>query len=696
MHGTRSTIKKMMLWSLVLVYTAIVYLTLPYGPIIREKIYKSFPPKILESYPLKYQSTQIKEKEKILFSAEGKFGLGIYQLSGHDTINERSRVTAHDAISGFVESRNILYLIDGNAGITIIDAHDPSSPKTLSYIPFEDIVYDVAVKDQYLIAAVGREGLAIIDVSEKETPNVITSVTIPGACKKVVLHGDIMIAASDSAVLHFFDSADMSAPQFVNSMRLPAIVTSLIVEENLLYLACADYGITIVDIADLHPCQEIGTLRLTTTIPRMRYRNGYLLAAGSEAGLMLIDVNKPQQPNIQRVFPTGSAVTDLYQRFYFAYIADNSPKVYYVDIDAGRNVVVYFVTVFLIIVFIASAIYLIRTHQRHHLLNYLALIIIAAIYGYFLRGMIEIPIEAIHFLEYGFLGILVFIALKQHIENALVFFIGACLITLIGTGDEFIQWLLPNRNWDFRDIGFNALSGGLVQLGIWLGIAPQSVKQKITLRSIQVLRRFLIGTALVFALLLSMTPQFNNKLAQQFSFLKFLDNPTPLSEYGYKVFHPEIGGFFSRFEESQLLEYDQKQGQKVADILNEHYRTSYALFINKFTPGNAPFIHEMRVHIFRRDRYYHDRRMFVAYKENLILEHFFGNSLKGSLYKWNDDQMQQCRQQPGDKINEFYVSPVSENIITSFRVRTVWILFFLFSSILFISEELLRRQWRSN
>ena len=98
------------------VYTAIVYLTLPYGPIIREKIYKSFPPKILETYPIKYPSSQIKEKRGFLFSAEGKQGLGIYDISRPDTMNEVSRVIAGDSVSNFYESRKIFYLVDGAEG----------------------------------------------------------------------------------------------------------------------------------------------------------------------------------------------------------------------------------------------------------------------------------------------------------------------------------------------------------------------------------------------------------------------------------------------------------------------------------------------------------------------------------------------------------------------------------------------------
>ncbi|MBD3290517.1 hypothetical protein GF337_17060, partial [candidate division KSB1 bacterium] len=104
--------KIILMWILVFAYSAIVYLTLPYGPIIREKIYKSFPPKILETYPLSHKSLQVKEKLKVLFSAEGEHGLGIYDISAADTLNEIARVAAADSLTGYYEARHVFYLVD--------------------------------------------------------------------------------------------------------------------------------------------------------------------------------------------------------------------------------------------------------------------------------------------------------------------------------------------------------------------------------------------------------------------------------------------------------------------------------------------------------------------------------------------------------------------------------------------------------
>ena len=64
----------------------------------------------------------------------------------------------------------------------------------------------------------------------------------------------------------------------------------------------------------------------------------------------------------------------------------------------------------------------------------------------------ETPIEGLHFVQYGVLGALAFRALSHRMEDAGIFFGAAVIAGIVGTIDEAIQWLLPNRFWDVRDI----------------------------------------------------------------------------------------------------------------------------------------------------------------------------------------------------------------------------------------------------
>lgn len=75
--------------------------------------------------------------------------------------------------------------------------------------------------------------------------------------------------------------------------------------------------------------------------------------------------------------------------------------------------------------------------------------------------LIPLPIERIHFIEYGVLGWLVWRAAG---EKKWGFVIALGYIVVISVLDEVIQGILPNRFYDIRDIWMNIVGGciGLV------------------------------------------------------------------------------------------------------------------------------------------------------------------------------------------------------------------------------------------
>ena len=77
---------------------------------------------------------------------------------------------------------------------------------------------------------------------------------------------------------------------------------------------------------------------------------------------------------------------------------------------------------------------------------------------------LDVWVERIHFIEYAVLGLL--ISRTVDVRTLIRIICIGCLITLIGAVDEIIQWFLPNRVGDMRDVFMNAV-GGLS--GLWLG-----------------------------------------------------------------------------------------------------------------------------------------------------------------------------------------------------------------------------------
>ena len=88
---------------------------------------------------------------------------------------------------------------------------------------------------------------------------------------------------------------------------------------------------------------------------------------------------------------------------------------------------------------------------------------VTAVYGMVVVRMGVGPEERTHLFEYGFLGVLVYQALRERVRKGGRVPIPAVLTVvvtaLLGWLDEGIQALLPNRIYDIRDVGRNALAG---------------------------------------------------------------------------------------------------------------------------------------------------------------------------------------------------------------------------------------------
>lgn len=301
--------------------------------------------------------------------------------------------------------------------------------------------------------------------------------------------------------------------------------------------------------------------------------------------------------------------------------------------------------------------------------------------------MIAAPVEAVHFLEYGLLGFFLFKALSHHVRDKSIYFTATLFALLVGTFDEIVQWITPARYWDFRDVGFNALSGGLFQLALWKVVKPNIISEKISIKSIRILTSMCAVCLVVLGLCASNIPErvaFYTKLIPG---LSFLQKEEPMSEFGYKYKDPDVGIFCSRISPEDLQKTDKLKSEHYAQILNESVNRDYDQFLREYNPITDPFMHELRVHIFRRDTHFEKAKAspslnekkesyFIAYKENLILQKYFTHTIGKSVYKWDEDE----RKESETLINtsEFYESPVSSELITAFSEKSIWITILIF------------------
>ena len=254
------------------------------------------------------------------------------------------------------------------------------------------------------------------------------------------------------------------------------------------------------------------------------------------------------------------------------------------------------------------------------------------------------PEEAVHFIEYGALALLLHRALRPVVPGALVFVAGALVGAIVGTTDEVIQWFSPSRYWDWRDIVLNTGAGGVVQLALWRvlpgGADPTSP------RSLRIVLRLAAAQLLLLTLCLANTPERVARYAPALPGFDHLTNPdNPMAEYGHLHRIPDLGSFKSRLDLPELEAQDRERAAEVARLVDDA-RHTYGVFLRSWPVNDDPFTYEMRVHLFARDRNLGKARrrgldgpvaveqLTTSWHENRLVETVFGRSLARSSYVW--------------------------------------------------------------
>ena len=288
------------------------------------------------------------------------------------------------------------------------------------------------------------------------------------------------------------------------------------------------------------------------------------------------------------------------------------------------------------------------------------------------------PVEAFHVVQYGILSLLVYRALVHGISDCSVYVSSALLAGIVGILDEWVQWMVPGRFWGIRDVGINLLAAALTQCALAAGLRPRIVSGWPTGRSLfRVSCLLAVGLAML-GLSYANTPDRIASVAKGVPALTFLlDSQSMMAEYGYLYVDPEIGSFRSRFEVDELERLNRERGSLVVETLDkfrgdEHWREVQRIH----TVPRDPYLHEIGVHLFRRQRHLALARdsdrptvkrresFFIALKENQILEKLYPKAIAASSHRWTDETRREVEAN-ADAWYE-YRSPVSRNLITRF------------------------------
>ncbi len=384
----------------------------------------------------------------------------------------------------------------------------------------------------------------------------------------------------------------------------------------------------------------------------------------------------------------------LWSLVIFVTIPFARPIQIFVSNNWGRDLFAYLVIAITVIVFAVTAANLIRFRTPSGS-GYVWLLLISVIVIYYtIRLMAGAPEEALHFVQYGFLGILLFRALSHRSRDVSIYFIGAIIGGIIGIIDETIQWVTPRRYWALGDIWLNFFGTLLSQVAIAKGLRPSSISGTPSRHGLLLFCRLFALALLLLGLSFSNTPARISWYSERIPFLEFLKtNESVMFEYGYLYDDPDFGRFRSRLSPEELSRIDAERGVEAAMVLDQFREDSaYGHFLELYTPVSDPFLHEARVHLFRRDRYLansllitndeeeHRRYLSIAYCENQIMEKYFPNTLYKSGYVLSTEQSAYLNEHFSSE--DEYDSAVSWHLVTRVTERQLLIVLVLILTVL--------------
>lgn len=327
--------------------------------------------------------------------------------------------------------------------------------------------------------------------------------------------------------------------------------------------------------------------------------------------------------------------------------------------------------------------YLVLRLRIRNFFPYFFLLLIIAVYLVATIKLWAVPEEAIHFLEYGLLSGAFFRVFRHNLKDWGIHV--ACVLSgsLVSFADELLQWVLPSRIWDLRDVGLNIFSCVLVQLGLLIitQYSSQPFRSKISSKSIRLVSILLVLNLLIFGSTFSLTPYRLHQLTKTFPFLSFLEKEESLGGLLYRHKDKEIGIFYSPLTINELQRIDALKAKTYSQILIDWKGKDYQKFLKAFPSSLYPFLHEIRVRLFRRDRHlslgYQSfslkekrKHFFIAYKENQILEKYFRQTLRFSSFTWE----KKIKEQILSVINPSlpYQSAVGKKFLGTLSERFIW------------------------
>ena len=263
-------------------------------------------------------------------------------------------------------------------------------------------------------------------------------------------------------------------------------------------------------------------------------------------------------------------------------------------------------------------------------------------------GRAEVDVvERFHFVEYGLITFLFYRAWRPLADPSIVI-LPALAALLVGTADEWLQWFIPNRVGELRDIFLNgiAIACGLV---FSLGADPPAEFRR-TFRpgSLQRIGRFAAAFVIALAVFFHAV------------------------HIGHDIGDEEIGVFKSRYSKDRL-------GAMAAEKVEEWRAHPLPLVLRRVS-REEQYMSEGVTHVQERNEQLTAGDVGAAWKENRILEKYYAPVLDTPSYvsraghRWSPEQRAdiEARLAAAQSTAVAYVSAANPYPIYPWRPARFW------------------------
>ena len=291
---------------------------------------------------------------------------------------------------------------------------------------------------------------------------------------------------------------------------------------------------------------------------------------------------------------------------------------------------------------IGTAAFRVRERRAPRFVAMATALVIAAVYaGMAATGTPETDaVERLHFIEFGIVAWLFYRAwYRLGTARRLA---ATCLCgVLVAVADEWLQWFVPIRIGEFRDILIDAVAVGCGAL-FSIGVDPPARAAGNR------------GSGLVAML----------AAAAIVAVAVFVDSV----HLGYEVDAGRTGRFRSHYTADQLLSLEQ--------VRRDQWREHPPVTLRRYSREDQ-YLTEASWHIQRRNSAWADGRAFVAWHENLILEMFYAPALDTPSYaarllsRWSPEHREDARRRAQDRA-EPYLSDAERLPLLTWPQRWFW------------------------